>query len=562
MEALTHLMKAAPEIALFAALALGQALGRVRLGNFSLGGVAGSLVVALGIGLATGVVLPDALKAVCFTLFIYAVGFKSGPEFFGGLNRASLKLVIFAVIQCVTALVVIVLLARFCDFNQGFAAGIGAGALTQTAMLGTAGDALRRLELSPEQFARLNSEMAVGFAITYVFGTVGVIIFVRSIAPRLLGVDAKVAARELELEMSEDGEVSRPGYVTPYLPVVSRAFEITARKVAGLTVAEFERKFERVTIERVVRGDAVVAHDGNFELKSGDLVGITGLRTKVMAAGDLIGDEVDSREALEFPIKVVHVVVKDKGIAGKTLRQVRADFSENVRKSVHVLGITRQGLPVPILQKTPLRRGDVLELAGPAEEVNQVSAALGAVDPAGERSDLAYHAMAIVAGTLLGLITIPVAGIPVTLGVGGGVLVAGLCFGWWHMRRPIHGALPGPAQWILSEFGLSAFAAVIGLSAGPKAIAAIQEQGFSLLFAGAAVTIVPLLVAFFVGRFVLKLHPVILMGALAGGQTVAAALSAATDEAQSMTPVLGFTVTYAISNVLLAVWGPLIVALT
>lgn len=560
---LTHyILRASPEIALFLALALGHALGQVKLGSFSLGGVAGSLIVALGIGLVTGVVLPGAVKSICFALFIYAVGFKSGPEFFGGLNRASLKLVLSSIIHCVTALVVIVVVARVCGFSQGFAAGIGAGALTQTAMLGTAGDALTRLKLSPDELAHLNSEMAVGFAITYVFGTVGVIVFVRSVAPRLLGVDAKVAARELEAELSEDGKVSRPGYVTPYMPVVSRAYEITTKKAAGKTVAELEKKLERVTIERVVRDDEVIAHDGDFELKSGDLVGVTGKRTEVVTAGELIGDEVDSREALEFPIKVAHVVVKDKRIAGKTIRQLRADFSENVRKSVHVLGITRQGLSLPILLKTPLRRGDVLELAGPAAEVDQVAGTLGSVDPAGEKSDLAFHALAIVAGTLLGLITIPVAGIPVTLGVGGGVLVAGLCFGWWHMRRPVHGALPGPAQWILSEFGLSAFAAVIGLSAGPKAIAAIQEQGISLLFAGAAVTLVPLLVAFFVGRFVLKLHPVILMGALAGGQTVAAALSAATDEAQSMTPVLGFTVTYAISNVLLAVWGPVIIALT
>ena len=165
-------------------------------------------------------------------------------------------------------------------------------------------------------------------------------------------------------------------------------------------------------------------------------------------------------------------------------------------------------------------------------------------------------------GTLVGLISIKVGGIPVTLGVGGGVFVSGLCFGWLHTRFPIFGAMPQAAQWILSEFGLSAFAAVIGLSAGPKAVAAIHEQGVMLLIVGAVVTIVPLVVALYFGRWVLKLHPVVLLGALCGGQTVAAALSAVNEETESMTPVLGFTVTYAISNVLLAVWGPVIVAFT
>ena len=189
MDIPNHILQAAPEIALFAALALGHALGRVKFGSFSLGGVAGSLIVALVVGQLTGVVLPEALKAVCFALFIYAVGFKSGPEFFGGLNRSSLKLVLSSVVQCVVALVATVVLAKVCGFGKGFSAGIGAGALTQTAMLGTAGDALTRLGLSNEQMAQFNSQMAVGFAITYVFGTVGVIIFLRSVAPRLLGVD-------------------------------------------------------------------------------------------------------------------------------------------------------------------------------------------------------------------------------------------------------------------------------------------------------------------------------------------------------------------------------------
>jgi putative transport protein len=194
--------------------------------------------------------------------------------------------------------------------------------------------------------------------------------------------------------------------------------------------------------------------------------------------------------------------------------------------------------------------------------MDRVAAVLGYADTGSGKSDLAYHALAIVVGTLLGLITVVVGGIPVTLGVGGGVLLAALCFGWWHARYPVRGALPGPAQWILSEFGLSAFAAVIGLSAGPKAAAAIQEHGIALLLAGAGVTLVPLLVALYFGRFVLKLNPVVLLGALCGGQTVAAALNAVNEETESMTPVLGFTVTYAISNVLLAVWGPVIVAFT
>jgi AspT/YidE/YbjL antiporter-like protein len=253
-------------------------------------------------------------------------------------------------------------------------------------------------------------------------------------------------------------------------------------------------------------------------------------------------------------------VVTSGEVAGKTLMQVRDSIGMQNLESVYLVSFKRQGFPIPVLLNTEVRRGDIFEIAGRPSEVDRVAALLGRTEPSGGQSDLAFHALGIVLGTLLGLVSVNVFGIPATLGVGGGVLVAGLCFGWVHTRYPVFGSLPQPAQWILSEFGLSAFAAAVGLSAGPKAVTAIQQEGISLLVAGIIVTLVPLIVALYFGRFILKLHPVVLLGALCGGQTVAASLSAANEEADSMTPVLGFTVTYAIANVLLAIWGPIIVA--
>jgi aspartate-alanine antiporter len=556
-----HILKAAPEIALFCALFLGHLLGRLKIQGFSLGGVAGSLIVALIIG-QLGISLPDQLKAVCFALFIYSVGFRSGPEFFGGLNRSSIKLVVSSVVQCVVALAVILSVTKFCGFSKGYAAGIGAGALTQTAALGTAGDALNRMAFSAGIREDLNSQMAVGFAITYIFGTVGVILFVRMIAPRLLRVDVKKAARELEAQLSEGGEVKRPEYITPFIPVVARAFQVEEHASAvGHTVGQLEDQFERASVERVLRHNSPLTPTPSTALEAGDVVGLSGLLKPVLAAGNWLGPEVESKEALAFPIEVTSVVVTSRAFVGKTLLQARDSIGLKHLQGVYLVSYKRQGLAIPILPNTEIRRGDVVELAGRPGELNGVAGLIGRAEATGGKSDIAYHALAIVVGTLLGLISVPVFGIPVTLGVGGGVLVSGLCFGWLHVRFPVFGSLPQAAQWILSEFGLSAFAAIIGMSASVKAVAAIREEGVSLLIAGAIVTVVPLLTTLYFGRYVLKLHPVILLGALCGGQTVAAALNAANEETDSMMPVLGFTVTYAISNVLLAVWGPVIVAL-
>jgi AspT/YidE/YbjL antiporter-like protein len=168
----------------------------------------------------------------------------------------------------------------------------------------------------------------------------------------------------------------------------------------------------------------------------------------------------------------------------------------------------------------------------------------------------------MVLGSVIGLLSTHIGMIPVELGVGGGVLVVALLIGWFNSRLPEFGALPPAAQWAFSEFGLTAFGAVVGLLAGPAAINAIQEQGVALLLAGAAVTLVPPLVSLYFGRYVLRLHPMILFGALAGAQTEAASMNRILDQSGSSTPVIGFTVCYAISNVLLAVCGPIIIAVT
>lgn len=561
MDVLNYILKVAPEILLFASLFLGYLLGRVKIKGFSLGGVAGSLIVALFLG-QLGVPLPDALKAVCFALFIYAIGFRSGPEFFGGLNRSSVKLVVSSVIQCVVALIVVLAIGRVCGFGKGFTAGLGAGAFTETATMGTANDALTRLGLPEAQVRQLASQMAVAFAITYLFGTIGVIIFVRSVAPRLLGVNMKKAARELEAELSRGGAVKRPGQITPFVPVVARAFKAAKSTAVDHTVGDLSSQFARATVERILHDGRAIEPTPDTEVKAGDVVSLAGRLGSVVAAGELVGPEVESEEALSFSMAVSTVVMTNKNYVGKPLGQVRDQIGLQNLQGVYLSSLKRQGLPLPIMANTEVRRGDVCMLAGRPAEVKRVAALIGHTEAPGGVSDLAFHALGIVLGTLLGLCSVEVGGIPVTLGVGGGVLVSGLVFGWLHARYPVFGALPQAAQSILSDFGLSGFAAVLGLSAGPKAVAAIQEQGVTLLIAGMVATLTPLFVALYFGRFVLRLHPVVLLGALCGGQTVAAALTAANEETDSMTPVLGFTVTYAISNVLLAVWGPVIVFLT
>ncbi|PVZ39169.1 aspartate-alanine antiporter [Pseudomonas sp. CC120222-01a] len=550
-------LRANPEIAVFLAIASGVMLGRLQIGSFHLGSVAGALLMGLLIG-QIGLEVPHELKAVFFALFIYAVGFKSGPEFFGSLNRGTLKLVLLSVVLCGTALAVILAMNALYDFDAGFTAGLGAGALTDTAIMGTASSAIAQLPLDAAAKAELNSHMAVAYAITYVFGTVGLIVFVGSVAPRLLGVDLRTSAQELERELGIERD--EEAFSIPYTRIVVRAHRLSHAQLSGKTIADLEARYPSLSIERVTRAEQTLERDPGLTLVQGDIIGVYALRDSVGMLDKWIGPEVDHAGTLSFPTRSVDVVLTSRQLAGRTLHHIKLKLVGAERMGCFLTGVTRQALSLPLLPETVLRRGDVISLTGRAAGVDALAAQLGRIRKASHRTDIAIHALGMVLGSLLGLLSTHIGMIPVELGIGGGILLTGLVIGWYNSRHPEMGALPPAAQWAFSEFGLTAFGAVIGLLAGPAALTAILEQGLALVVAGALVTLVPPLVTLYFGRYVLGLHPMILLGALAGAQTEAASMNKIIEQSGSNTPVVGFTVCYAISNVLLAVCGPIIIS--
>jgi putative transport protein len=561
IDSVLHALRENPEVAIFLSIALGTWIGKVKFGKFHLGTVAGSLLMGLIIG-QIDIEIPAMLKAVFFALFIYAVGFKSGPGFFGSLNRGTIKLVLLSVILCVTGLLTILAMNAIFGFDAGFAAGLGAGALTDTAMMGTASSALHAMDVSAAELDRLNSHMAIAYAITYIFGTVGLIIFVSSVAPLLLKIDLKQSARELEAELAGSGQ-SKDDDIHPYKSVVARAHVVDAAMTAeGQTIAEIEQQFPHLSIERIVRDGAIIERELDVQLLAQDIVCIVSRRDDVAEMDLHFGPEVDSQTALSYPFKSVAVVLNKREHAGKTLRELRQEVGPLSRHGVFVNKITHAGYDLPPTGSSVYRIGDVVQLCGRPKQVDALASIFGRAKPEVHKSDIAIHTLSIVIGTLIGLLSAHIGVVPIELGVGGGILVIGLIVGWAHSRYPAFGDLPPAAQWAFSELGLTAFAAVVGLMAGPRAIAAMQEEGLAIIAAGVVVTLVPPIVAFYVGRYLLKIHPLILLGGIAGAQTEAASMNTIIEESGSQTPVIGFTVCYAVSNVLFAVWGPIIVALS
>ena len=557
LQALVAALRGHPELAIFLTLACGFVLGRMRIGGFALGNVVGTLIAGVVIG-QLAIPVDPLVKVVFFDLFLFATGYKVGPQFIRGLGKGAIPQVIVTVVLCVTSLVMTFLAAKIFGYDCGTAAGLLAGAFTESTVIGTAGETIGRLGLPPAETERLLNYIPIAYAVSYLVGTGFVVWFLSSLAPRLLRIDLKEEARKLQQQLSGATEEDEDGDESAYREWSMRSYRL-ASPWAGKKVSAFEESFEpeRVFIERIRRGRRFLGTAPDTTLKEGDVIALQA-RRRVQAGGIPGGKEVDDPRLLDFPVATLDVVLTNRDLVDLTI----AALAERGGRGVTLEALVRGGQEIPFVPSTTVQRGDVLRLSGATRDVERTGAMLGYVERPSSATDVVFVGLGIVIGGLLGLLTVNVGGLPLTLTASGGALVMGLVFGWLRSVRPTFGRIPEPALWVFDTIGLAVFIGVVGLNAGPGFVAGLKLTGPSLLFVGFLVALLPHLAAILVGRFVLKMNPLILLGACSGAGTVTAALRSIQDEAQSKLPVLGYTVPYAIGNVLLTAWGPVIVLLT
>jgi putative transport protein len=546
-----------PELAIFLTLAIGFTIGRIRIGSFSLGNVVGTLLAGVLVG-QLDIAVDPLVKVVFFDLFLFATGYKVGPQFFRGLRKNALSQVLVTLVLCVASLAATVASARVMGYDCGTAAGLMAGAFTESTVIGTAGNTIDRLDLPDAEKERLLNNIPVSYAVSYLVGTGFVVWFLSSLAPRLMRVDLRAESRKLEAEAAT-GSGSPSGTHSAYREWDVRAYPIRDAHV-GRTVADFESSFApaRVFLQRIRRGRELLAADPQQVLRAGDVAAVAAARRVLLAEGSPFGPEVEDRELLDFALAVRDVVVTRPEVAERTL----AEVAEAHGRGVVLSKLIREGQEIPFGPGIVLNRGDLLRLVGAERDVERAGQALGYVERPSSETDVVFVGLGILLGGLVGALTLMVGDLPLSLTASGGALVMGLAFGWLRAVRPTFGRIPEAALWVFDTIGLAVFIGVVGLGAGPSFVAGLRSTGPSLLVVGFLVALTPHLVAVLFGRYVLKMNPVILLGACAGAGTVTAALRAIQDEAGSKLPVLGYTVPYAIGNILLTAWGPVVVLLT
>ena len=560
MEQIAATLHKLPELSLFLSILLGHFIGRFHFKGVGFGTVVGTLIAGIIIGIIAKPQLPELLRWAFFYLFLFSIGYSIGPQFFGSLRRETLPQVALAVIISVTGLATVIGMSVLFDFDEGVAVGLLSGGMTQSAALGTGLSAISELPISVELKATLSANAPLADAITYGFGDLGLILFLTAIGPWLMKADLKKEARALEQQMS--GGATKSAVFSDVL-FAFRAYRL--ERLAGVTVGELEERYAsgRLAVQRVRRGGDVLEVSAGLALVQDDEIVVSGRRGALSAFERDAGPELDDPELLAIPLKTAVVVVTNKNAHGKTLAVLAAD--QQLARGVYLESIQRGEVMLPARPWTVVERGDILHIVGAPEDVERAGAHIGFVEKDLARTDLAFLAGGISLGIVFGLLKFNVGDIPLGLGTAGSILVIGLLAGWARSRYPVFGSIPEPAQRLLADIGLIVFIAIVGLHAGPHAVEAYEKSGgayfASIFFAGMVVTMMPIAVGAIFARKVFNMNPLMVHGAIAGAQTCTPGLNALRDASGSNIGSLAYTVPYAIGNILLTVWGPVVVAI-
>jgi putative transport protein len=548
-----------PEIAIFLALGLGYYFGGFTFKGIGLGSVTATLLAAVIIG-QIGITISAPLKATVFLMFLFAVGYGVGPQFVRGVAKDGLPQAIFSVVQCVFCLIVPVVIARMAGYDLGYAAGLFAGSQTISASMGLATDAINRLGLPAEQTKGFLDSMPIAYAVSYIFGTVGSAIVIALVGPALLRIDLVKACKEYEEKYGGTKQMGGAGSAWHRWEL--RAFRLRpGAKALGLRAAEAEALVPnaRVFVERIRRSDGTIEDaTADSVIREGDVLAIVGAREVLVKVIGEATQEVEDPELLNVPVEGVDVYVTNKAVDGKTLAELAQRPSA---RSVFLHKITRgaTATAIPILPNTQIYRGDILTLVGRTQDTSAAAKDLGVPDRPSDVADVAFIGGAITVGALVGALVWKVAGIPLTLSTAGGALISGIVFGWLRSTRPLFGRIPSSTVWFMNSVGLNIFIAVVGISAGPGFVNGLKTQGMGLFLWGAVATTVPLILGMFVGKFIFRFHDALLLGIVSGARTTTASLGLVCDAGQSQVPALGYTVTYAVGNTLLTIWGMVII---
>lgn len=558
MQAFFQFLQQYPYLLLFFVVGLAVYIGRASIKGYGLGMVAGAIVVGAGISVwasSYGVKLElnNFAKSLFYYLFMYGVGLRVGPSFVNSLRGDGIKFLFLAVVSSVIGLTLVVLGAKLFALPPGAAGGMLAGSQTMSAAIGSAEQAVTSgvvklpAGMKPEDASGM---IALSYGITYIWGTVGIILICKYL-PRWWGVDAKAAAKKYEQEFGvKDLE---GGALTGYRQFGLRAYRLENPATIGMSIAKFRTVNPEYRIVNVGRNGEPQGADPELVLQKGDIVALGGSTEHLTEKMGLIGPEVADAKTLGIPMDQAEIVVFNKDVVGRTFESFR---DTAIAGQLQVTKVERGGVQIPAGLKTKLERMDIVSVVGLKSAVNELGEMWGRIARANTSTDLLTLSVGMIIGFLIGMIEFPAFGAKVGLGNAGGLLLSGVIVSSVVSRLRFFGNTPNAARNVLEDLGLVVFVAIVGVNAGAGLLAQLTGAlALKIFIVGFIACTIPPFIVWAIGYHVFKINPAVLMGGVAGARSHSGPCREAAVEIQSSVPWIGFPVGYAVSGILLTIFG-------
>jgi putative transport protein len=547
-----------PFLLLFFVVGLAVWIGRANIKGYGLGMVAGAIVVGAGLAVwssSYGVKLElnNFAKSLFYYLFMYGVGLRVGPSFVNSLKGDGIKFVVLAVVSSILGLALVVIFAKLFDLPTGAAGGMLAGSQTMSAAIGSAEQAITsgvvKLPegMKPEDATGM---IALSYGITYIWGTVGIILICKYL-PRWWGIDAKAAAKKYEKDFGvKDLE---GGGLTGFRQFGLRAYRLENAAQIGLTIAGFRKSNPEYRIVNVGRGGEPLGADPDLVLQKGDIVALGGATQHLTEKMGLIGPEVADATTLGIPMDQAEILVTNKDVVGRTFESFRETA---IAGQLQVTKVERGGVQIPAGLKTKLERMDIISVVGLKSAVNELGEMWGRIARTNTSTDLLTLAAGMILGFLIGRIEFPAFGAKIGLGNAGGLLLSGVIVSSIVSRLRFFGNTPNAARNVLEDLGLVVFVSIVGINAGAGLLAQLTGAlALKIFLAGFIACTIPPFIVWAIGFHIFKINPAVLMGGVAGARSHSGPCREAAVEIQSTVPWIGFPVAYAVSGILLTVFG-------
>ncbi|MDX1301964.1 MULTISPECIES: aspartate:alanine antiporter [Photobacterium] len=543
---------------LFVVLAVGLSFGKIRIANMQIGNSIGVLLTALLFGNAGFTFNTEALN-IGFMLFIFCVGIEAGPNFFGIFFRDGKHYLLLALVVLLSAITITMTMAHYLNLDLALATGLMAGSLTATPVLVGAKDALNS-GLSgisdASTIQQMVDSLSVGYAMSYLVGLISLILLAK-LMPKLQKQDLAESSQQIARERGI-GEIAQRKV---YLPII-RAYRVGPELINWIDGRNLrELGIYRQTgcyIERIRRNGILANPDGDAILQEGDEIALVGYPDSHARLDPSFrnGKEVFDRDLLDLRIVEEEIVVKNDSIAGKRLSDL--NLSEY---GCFLNRVVRAQIEMPMDHNIRLNKGDILQVSGEKSRVLGLAERIGFISIHSQIADLLAFCCFFIVGLLIGTITMVFGHIAFGLGSAAGLLLAGITLGFLRANHPTFGYVPQGALNMAKDLGLMVFMVGIGLSAGSNLLESITQIGPTVFVTSIMVSVIPVVLAYLFGAYILKMNRALLFGAIIGARTCGPAMDMINEHARSTIPALGYAGTYAIANVLLTIAGTLIIIL-